>query len=115
MQSYEPDFWLAFETDGRGECDRELLAIASHALPIDEDERDVQFLVGVAWAFHAEHPGRRLVSVDDLTRWLAVVGLDWERLDIDLPEVLSRLSAAPSSPTSRQRLLRAAGNRQGAP
>ena len=95
MRTCEPDFWLTFETDGCGECDRELVAMACHALPIDDDDRDIRFLVGVAWAFHAEHPARRLVAVNDLTRWLAVVGLDWERLDIDLPDVLGRLSPTP--------------------
>jgi hypothetical protein len=107
MQPPDPAFWLTFETDGCGECEHQLVAVASHALPIDDDDPDVRFLVGIAWAFHAEQPDRRMVSISDLTRWLAVVGLDWERLDIDLPGVLSRLSCAPSScgkPIDRRQL-----------
>jgi hypothetical protein len=97
MQAPDPAFWLTFETEGCGQCEHQLVAVASSTLPIDDDP-DVRFLVGIAWAFHAEQPDRRMVSISDLTRWLAFVGLDWERLDIDLGEALSGVCAA--RPTS---------------
>lgn len=103
MHINEPDFWLVFETDGYGECDRAPAAVAAHLLPTNDDDPDVGFLVGIARAFNAEQPNRRVVSVSDLTRWLAAAGFDWDRLDVDLRHVLSALSAHASRPGTGMR------------
>jgi hypothetical protein len=88
MQHGDPAFWLAFETESRGE----LVAVASSDLSsCDIDDPGVMFLTGVALGFHDAHPNRRLVLLSDLTRWLASAGLDWRGLDVDLPTLTSRL------------------------
>lgn len=95
MHINEPDFWLVLELDG------ELKAVDPTHL--STGERDVDLLVGVALGYHEGHPGRRLVFMSDLAQWLASVGLDWARLDVDLvaaldaiaDEVLSACDLAP--------------------
>lgn len=95
MHTNEPDFWLAFEIAGCGECDHELVAFALSALTVSNgDDPDIAFVVGVARSFHRAHPDRRLAHLSDLTRWLALAGLTWDRLDVDLQSVLDRIGGA---------------------
>ncbi len=84
MQHQDPAFWLVLELDG------ELTAVDPTNLSIDE--RDVGSLVGVVLGFHEAHPTRRLIFISDLGQWLASVGLDWRRLDIDLGAALGVIS-----------------------
>lgn len=90
MHINEPDFWLVLELDG------ELKAVDPTHL--STGERDVDLLVGVALGYHEGHPGRRLVYMSDLAQWLASVGLDWARLDVDLSDLTDLLGSAIGGP-----------------
>jgi len=88
MQDRDPAFWLAFETENG------LVAVASTDLEVDDgDDPDVDFVIGVAHAFHEAHPDQKLVFISELTRWLASVGFNWDHLDIGVHEVLENLVA----------------------
>lgn len=87
MQTYEPDFWLAFESEG------ELVGVASTDLAVDSaDDPDIRFLLGVARGFHEAHSDRHLIFTSELTRWLTSVGLDWTLLDINVERVLGTVN-----------------------
>jgi hypothetical protein len=90
MKHRVPAFWLVLELDG------ELKAVDPTRLPTGE--RDVDFLVGVARGYHEVHPGRRLVFMSDLNQWLALVGLHWGRLDVDLSDLSDQLGLAIGGP-----------------
>jgi hypothetical protein len=99
MQPQDPAFWLLFELEG------ELIAV--NPTNRSTADRDVGFLVGLAFGFHEAHPGRRRVFMSDLTQWLAAVGLDWESLDVDLASALDAIADEEAS--RPERILRFAG------
>lgn len=99
-----PRYWLMFAlpwptADQDVDMAEAAYAIAPQTVPDRQRDRmlsDAVDLLGFTEVYAREHPGRRVVWLSDVTRWLEwEKGLSWSALGVDWEDALTELSAQP--------------------
>lgn len=91
MTLERPDYWLVYLSDGDDRAG-EITATAPCVVDRPRFSRDTQLFLAAVDAYHATHPGERVVFAAEVTRWLdRDHGRSWADLEVDFYEALAEL------------------------
>lgn len=87
-----PDYWFVYIWSNGDDARPELMVVAPDCMPWALFSHHASRMIAMSGAFVKKHPGRRIVFLSDVTRWMMLEqGMEWADFDVDIEAALADL------------------------